>query len=298
MSISSPTTPDPADIFEFAWMPPSFDAKLDDLARRAQPERWDEPGYAGTMKLPVLGNYIKYTFRRLVEENKVAYATDDSGKKVASFNTGLFTSHYEPIFATFEANTNTEKQPWVLREWSTLADFRMRPFGSIDVKPARYFSRPEDLIYDPDLELAPDLEHILDENFDRFPAALRANGQLRRNALDGAIREAGKRAQMNWKTAVPQFYFGNGGRGQGYIQLLLPLCIMQSDQADLALVVDKIHSEKRYRAHTVLTLAMAYKNARLISRPDSDWLGGGATARDVELGGEGVTDTAPVTAGA
>lgn len=270
MSISTPATPDLADLFEFAWMPPTFDAKLEELAHKAQPERWDEPDYPGTLKFPILGNYMKYTFRRIVEENKVAFATDENGKRVAACNTGLFTTHYEPIFATFEANTNSDKQPWVLKGWSTLADYRMRPFGSVDVKPARYFSRPEDLIYDPDLELVADLDHILDENADRFPESLQANPHLRRLGLDAAIREAGKRAQMNWKTAVPQYYFG---RGEGFIQLLLPLCILQPDRADLALVVDKVHSEKRYRAHTVLTLSMAYKNARLIARPYSDWLG-------------------------
>ncbi len=270
MSISTPATPDPADLFEFAWMPPSFDAKLEELALKAQPERWDEPGYPGTLKFPVLGNYVKYTFRRIVEEDKVAFAADENDKQVAAFNTGLFTPHYEPIFATFEANSNTAKQPWVLKGWSTLADYRMRPFSSVDVKPARYFSRPDDLIYDPDLELVPDLDHILDENADRFPESLQANPHLRRLSLDGAIREAGKRAQMNWKTAVPQYYFG---RGEGFIQLLLPLCILRPDRADLALVVDKVHGEKHYRAHTVLTLPMAYKNARLIARPYSDWLG-------------------------
>ena len=270
MSIGTTNTPDPADLFEFAWMPPNFDSKLEALALKAQPERWDEPDYPGTLKFPVLGNYIKYTFRRLVEEGKVAFATDESDKQVAAFNTGLFTPHYEAIFATFEANTNAEKQPWVLKGWSTLADYRMRPFSSFDVRAARYFSRPDDLIYDPDLELVADLDHILDENAERFPETLQANPHLRRLGLDAAIREAGKRAQMNWKTAVPQYYFG---RGEGYIQLLLPLCILQPDRADLALVVDKVHSEMRYRAHTVLTLSMAYKNARLIARPYSDWLG-------------------------
>jgi hypothetical protein len=271
MSISTAaTTPDAADLLKFAWIPPNFDAKLEELALKAQPERWDEPDYPGTLKYPVLGNYLRYTFRRIVEEHKLAYSTDESGRQVTAFNTGLFTQHYEPIFATFEANTNTEKQPWVLKGWSTLGDYRMRPFSSVDIKPARYFSRPDDLIYDPDLELVADLDHILDENVDRFPESLRANPHLRRLGLDAAIREAGKRAQMNWKTAVPQYYFG---RGEGFIQLLLPLCILQPDRADLALVVDKVHSEKRYRAHTVLTLSMAYKNARLIARPYSDWLG-------------------------
>lgn len=266
---------DPADLFAFAWMPPSFDAKLEDLARKAQPERWDESDYPGTMKFPILGNYVRYTFRRLIEEDKVAFATDETGKHVAAFSTGLFTPHYEPIFATFEENTNTEKQPWVLKDWSTPADFRMRPFSSLDVKSARYFQRPDDLIYDPDLELVADLDHILDENAERFPADLQANPHLRRLTLDAAIREAGKRAQMNWKTAVPQYYFG---RGHGYIQLLLPLCIMRPDRADLALVVEKVEigSEKRYRAHTVLTLSMAYNNARLLARPYSDWIGSAA----------------------
>ena len=162
MSISTPATPDPADLFEFAWMPPNFDVKLEELALKAQPERWDEPGYPGTLKFPVLGNYVKYTFRRIVEEGKVAFAADENEKQVAAFNTGLFTPHYEPIFATFEANSNTAKQPWVLKGWSTLADYRMRPFSSVDVKPARYFRSPDDLIYDPDLELVPDLYHLLD----------------------------------------------------------------------------------------------------------------------------------------
>ena len=54
------------------------------------------------------------------------------------------------------------------------------------------------------------------------------------------------------------------------IQLLLPLCLNQPDRADLALVVDKVGNS--YRGNTVLTLDMAYRNARLITRPDSDWL--------------------------
>ena len=86
---------------------------------------------------------------------------------------------------------------------------------------------------------------------------------------------------MNWKTAVPQYYFGAGARGAGRIQLLLPLCLMEPDRTDLALVVDKDKSELKYRAYTVLTLSMAYKNARLISRQDSEWLGSAAVGPSV-----------------
>ena len=56
----------------------------------------------------------------------------------------------------------------------------------------------------------------------------------------------------------------------GGLQLLLPLCLVRPDQADLALVVER--ENQVYRASTVLTLDMAYNNARLVARPDTEWL--------------------------
>ena len=41
-------------------------------------------------------------------------------------------------------------------------------------------------------------------------------------------------------------------------------------QVDLALTVSR--EGDVYLASTVLTLDMAYNNARLVARPDSDWL--------------------------
>ncbi len=82
-------------------------------------------------------------------------------------------------------------------------------------------------------------------------------------SIDGAIQHALRRVERNYRTAVPQFYKGN-------IQLLLPLCMADRAQADLALAV-KDEGEV-YIAYTCLTLDMAYNNARLIAKPDSDWL--------------------------
>ena len=56
------------------------------------------------------------------------------------------------------------------------------------------------------------------------------------------------------------------------MQLLLPLCLLQDGKADLALVVEKEKDGRAYRGNTVLTLDMAYSNARLLARPDPDWL--------------------------
>ncbi|MBK6781771.1 MAG: DUF3825 domain-containing protein [Gemmatimonadetes bacterium] len=137
-------------------------------------------------------------------------------------------------------------------------------------KPARYFDKPGDLLYDPDVELIPNLDHILDDNVDRYPVDLQGNTHRRRMMLQGAVAEAAKRAQMNYKVAVPQFYFGFEGSGSGRIQLLLPLSFEDPRRADLALVVER--EERVYRGFTVLPLDLAYKNARLIARPEGEWL--------------------------
>jgi hypothetical protein len=58
--------------------------------------------------------------------------------------------------------------------------------------------------------------------------------------------------------------------GEAGAQFLLPLDLTGEPGADLTLVVSAVG--KYYRGHTVLTLDMAYTNARLVARPDSEWL--------------------------
>ena len=81
--------------------------------------------------------------------------------------------------------------------------------------------------------------------------------------LHGAVEDAKKRIRRNYKTAVPQFF-------KNRIQLLLPLCLKEERKADLALAVEK--ENDIYRATTCLTLDMAFNNARLIAKPDDEWL--------------------------
>ncbi|MDO8676978.1 MAG: DUF3825 domain-containing protein [Acidobacteriota bacterium] len=273
---TTPVLRKPADnLFDFAWMPARsadtpkseiYYSRLRDLAERAQPERWS---FDPAQPFVILGNYLRYTFKRLHQEGKIEEGVDAGGNKVAAFNTGLFTPNYEPIYAFFEANRDPARQPWVLRDFIAESDRRVAFFARRP-RPARYFDKPGELIYDPDRELIPNLDHILDENLERYPADLRDNSHRRRMMLQGAVTEAGKRAQMNYKVAVPQFYFGHEGAEPGRIQLLLPLCFESPARADLALVVER--EERTYRAFTVLALDRAYNNARLIAKPESDWL--------------------------
>ena len=131
---------------------------------------------------------------------------------------------------------------------------------------ANYFEKPELLIFNPKCKLIPDIDHIIQDNISRFPAHLQGagDGELRR-LLVGAIDEVRKKVKTNYKIAVPQYY-------DGKIQLLLPLCLTAgSPNPDLALVVHKLN-EDTYTARTCLTLKMAYNNARLIVKPQSNWL--------------------------
>lgn len=86
-----------------------------------------------------------------------------------------------------------------------------------------------------------------------------------RNALEGAMKHSIRLAQRNYRVAVPQFY-------RGRIQLLLPIYLRDPHKPDLALTLER-HGGW-YRAATVLYTDWAYGHARLLARPNSEWLGG------------------------
>jgi hypothetical protein len=213
----------------------------------------------------VLESYLRWTFIRLNSEQKVRIVDG----RAATFNTGLVTPNQEEIFALFEPNGPEHSLPWKLKGFRVASNIELlRVFGGDLPEMAEYFTDPTELLYDRRCDLMINLDHIIDENISRFPASMSENKHLARNLLQSAESNTRKRVQRNYKTAIPQFY-------QGRIQLLLPLCLEQPSRADLALVVSRISVDNGsdvYRGNTVLTLDMAYNNARLLARPDSDWL--------------------------
>lgn len=107
-------------------------------------------------------------------------------------------------------------------------------------------------------------KHILEDNKSRMniPEDI-LNSHNLLNTFNGAIDTMKKKVSSNYKLAIPQYF-------EGKVQLLLPLCLHSDDIPDLALVVTKIGNV--YQGHTCLTLDMAYNNARLIAKPESNWL--------------------------
>lgn len=241
---------------------PRMNEKLDELADTAEDEEWEynNPTTEHHHK-PILFNYIRYTYSRLSEEGKIVVS--DDGQFIA-FNTGLVTENQEPIFCLANQNRLQDaRQPWHFQAWCRKGQYDLNRFSQLPDM-AHYFDDPTQLVLDVRRELRVNVEHIIEENKERFPAPYGAmpNYALQ-TFLTGAINNARERVRRNYKTAIPQYY-------RGRIQLLLPLCISNPHAADLALVVE--NHDTFYRAATCLTLDMAYNNARQLARPDRDWL--------------------------
>jgi hypothetical protein len=255
-----------SELFSFAFYPNYNDAIKFLSEELASPEDWDYSD-ASVKGNVILKNYLEFTFRKLKQEGKIAYTSDN---KFACFNTGLVTNNLEDIFAYFEEYRNPRPSstvPFCFKAFLKESDNNiLRHFSGNIPDIANFFEKPELLIFNPKCRLIPDIDHIIQDNISRFPAHLQSagDGELRRQ-LVGAIDEIKKKVRTNYKLAVPQYY-------DGKIQLLLPLCLTAgSPNPDLALVVHKLN-ENTYTARTCLTLKMAYNNARLIVKPQSNWL--------------------------
>lgn len=248
---------------------------LQDLSDLAEEERWEFK--EGGQFRPVLLNYMRHTFRRLQEmndEGRQGIKTSSTGE-MAILNTGLVTRRLEEdIYAAFEKNPHREHQPWRFLGFMEKHDRRvMNQFGANLPPLAEYFEDPSVLLFDRRFKIVPDYPHIFD-NKDRFPDSLRDQDERYvMRTLDGAIAQSMRRAYRNNQVAVPQF-FRDKGKACGSVQLLLPLSLEQAvpPKVDLAIVLERVPGQEVYRGHTVLSLEMAYKNARLLTRPESSWL--------------------------
>lgn len=243
---------------------PRFGDKLSQLARLAQKEDWGYKYTETEREFPILWSYLHYTFKRLEEEGKIAFAENPERKeKMSCFNTGLVTKYYEPIYAALHENKHRHQDaPWVLMGFYTESEHPITLFSE-HPETADYFVDPVDLLYDRRIKLVKNVHHIIEDRLERFPEKFQDDPRQLANTLNTAVGQAEQKVLRNYKTAIPQF-------NRGKIQLLLPLCLEDPSQADLALVVGKEGAV--YKGYTVLTLDMAYNNARLLTRPDDEWL--------------------------
>lgn len=291
-------------LFDWAYLGylPNVLRELQGLALKEHWEFKNTPPVADK-PCPILHSYILHTFGRLVLERKVLV---NESANLAAFNTGLVDARYEPIHALLTPNDNP-RSPWQLSGFCIAGEGAdgqnlVRHFAPLP-EPAHYFDNPVELLYNvkagkPEL----DWRHIIIQRIDRYPkdfvddhwptgferkdetlltpeerkeyfvalgAAIEADSRTYRrimNRVKDAIDLSIKRVAWNYKTAIPTYY-----PRVKKLQLLLPLCLLDDNTVDLALAMEKTPAGS-YLGHTALPLDWAYKNARLVCRPDSDWL--------------------------
>lgn len=218
----------------------------EELAGIAAKEDWSNETYPDNK---ILTNYMVHTYKKLSSERNIII-----NREYALFNTGLFTEFYQPIYAYHDKNG--------LQFLTTYELGNM----NIEERPPRanYFTDPSLLLFDWHYEININYKHILKDisNIDRIPEKLKDSRNILNN-LNGSIETMKKRVSANYKLAIPQYY-------ENKIQLLLPLCLEDDETPSLALTVTKVGNY--YQGHTCLTLDMAYNNARLIAKPESNWL--------------------------
>lgn len=254
---------------------------------------------------PILMSYLTYTFYKLLKDGKIFYSR--SGE-YAVFNTGLVDARYKQIYALFKENKNPNRSAkWYFVDFCIEGEDRAGKtlVSEFDQMPpvAHYFNKVTDLLYDtrigkPQL----DIQHILIERIERLPIEfIKANapqnfdvlnpncmsGEEKRlyydrlrqaiesdsdsyrqmtNRLEDALSISIERVKWNFKSAIPMYY-----PVKDKMCLFLPLCLVKDNEVDVALVVEKMPSG-RYLGATIYELNWAYKCARLVCRPDSDWL--------------------------
>lgn len=226
----------------------------------------------------------------------------------AVFNTGLVDRLYDSIYAIFELNEPGREQNWKFYDFAVpskkdAGKLLTNHFNPLPA-PAQYFSSNYDMLLDLSQEIHWDPGHVIldaiannrypmevlknyvpkniewvdyseldsterDSYLEKFARALEEDEEtylLLSNRFDNAYRLALKRVQWNYKAAIPQYY-----PRENLMSILLPIGLTNNVDVDVALVLTRNDSGS-YQGRTVFPLNWAYKSARLVCRPDSDWL--------------------------
>lgn len=235
---------------------------------------------------PKLRNYLAYTFIRLrdleIQEPGVFFL-ETLDHQWSCFNTGLQDRHSADLYAIFEkyhertndaakgagpAPTHVPRPDWVYRGSVTSRESAYRNhFGTKTPKLAWYSSDSRDYIFNTSYTIDVDIfDHMFDRAKERSGFGEDASDESVRIYLRGAIENLLPKIRRNYKTAIPMYYVE-----EKRMQLLLPF--HSSNGRDIAcFLVERDDTNACYKIKTVLDMDQAFFAARLLTRPDREWL--------------------------
>ncbi|HEY8335540.1 MAG TPA: DUF3825 domain-containing protein [Tardiphaga sp.] len=227
--------------------------------------------------VPKLKNYLNYTFRRLVAletQSPGQYFVHSKDGDWISFNTGLHNPHGADLLAIFQRYKQRADAPhksvpdWVFKGCYAPNERQYRDrFGVVIPDIAWYSTDSRDFVFDTTFNLERDVFDHLFERAKERAGLPNAPDEVVRNYLRGALENLIPKIKRNYKVAIPVWYVE-----EHRMQLLLPF-VSASDANDVScFLVERDDDTKTYRLKTIFDLDQAYFSARLITRPDRDWL--------------------------
>jgi hypothetical protein len=266
--------------------PPDFDEPFKEIARVSldgydswtfqQPKFRTRHAYSG---VPKLKNYLNYTFVRLLTLETEApgeYFQLSANQKWICFNTGLQNAFGADLYATFQ---RYEPKPgcvippgarsdWVYKNCQTPNDRQYRAMFGVHLPKLAWYSKDSrDYVFDTSYHLDNEaFDHLFERAKERAGLPAASPDEAVRNYLRGAIDNLVPKIARNYKLAIP-VYFVDEKR----MQLLLPFFSLQPNEVSCFLV-ERDDANEVYRIKTIFDLDQAYFSARLITRPDKDWL--------------------------
>lgn len=235
--------------------------------------------HTGT-EVPKLRNYLNYTFVRLVELQNADHASpgqyfkESSDQQWICFNTGLQNSHGADLLAVFERYVpKPGAVPRVVPDYVykgsyTPSERTYRDHFGTNVPELAWYSRAaSDYVFDTGYHLDRDaFDHLFDRAKERAGLG-NVTDEVVRNYLRGALENLVPKIRRNYKVAIPVYYVE-----EKRMQMLLPFAAANDSSDYSAFLVERDDTAKSYRLKTIFDLDQAYFSARLITRPDRDWL--------------------------
>ncbi|MFM0260899.1 DUF3825 domain-containing protein [Paraburkholderia sediminicola] len=227
--------------------------------------------------VPKLKNYLNYTFVRLVDLEQqepgkyFKYSPDGTW---LSFNTGLQTQHGNDILATFQkyqpkAGAAAKDRPqWVYKGTRTPSETAYRQVFAHAVPELAWYSRDSnDFVFNTSYTLDRDVfDHVFERAKERAGLP-NASDEVVKNYLRGAIENLVPKIKRNYKVAIPVYFVE-----EKKMQLLLPFESASSSSDVSCFLVERDDQLQTYRLKTIFDMDQAFYSARLITRPDRDWL--------------------------
>ena len=272
-----------------------MNALLTRLSDEALNENWRFSNYNSKISHPILKNYLENTYFQLVHQGKI-YANIEEEKMM--LNTGLIDASFNELFLVCDIVPNSARDGLFRQEYRNPEVYKSssRVFcnysRNTQLQMATFYDDPGDLLFNWEVAQQPGGiniadEHIFIDNMDRINQGLR-DASIRfdfsstqdvarcRQLFEGALKSSLEMSKRNYKFVAPQFW-----PATGKLQFLMPIYlegVQELRKGDIREVLPPTvalsmeMSHEQYIGTTILTLDMAYQNARLIARPDGFWL--------------------------